>query len=255
VGRTQRQPPEIARLLRLGWRARFDDVESKSPAELRTALEGRNFSTTSTDPIALDDLLPLPIESEPRWRARRAATEVIADPSTWFVRYGDLVLPDQANAGALNGAALVPGLLRALTGEGPASDPLPSKLRGVAAKGGAGAVLTRLEIAGDLAGVQVESMLWVRLGDSPDAWQPAVKRLATVRTDQLRANADAAIKADPQVQAVFNLVEGLGLGEMTPEIKQRALSIGAATQQALNQAKAALNEELQAIAVPLSPGR
>lgn len=256
VARVERRSRREGRWLRLGWRAGFADVETMPVADLKTALEGRNFALDGDDFVSLEDLLPLPIESEERWRLRRAATEVKADRGAWFVRHGDMVLPERGSGQSLDLVALggignLSSLLRELTGEAPPEDPLPKALRTVAARGGVGAVVTQLTIAADLSGVEVASTLWVRVGDDPSSWKAAGSRTAEVRTEQLRRDAGANIAADPQVKAVFDLAEGLGLGQVTPEMKERALGIGAATQAALGQVRAAAQSDLDALAIPL----
>ena len=48
-------------------------------------LEGRGFDLKSEAPVTLDSLLPLPIEPDARWLARRAATEVTYDAGLRFL--------------------------------------------------------------------------------------------------------------------------------------------------------------------------
>ncbi len=253
VKSVERRPQATARLLRMGWKARFDDVESMEADDLKSALEGRNFPVEGDDPAAIDDLLPTPIESDARWLSRRAATEVVHDTGLRFIRHGNLVLPEGNAGAALGDLGGLSDLVGSVLGEPQAGDPLAPKLRALGEKGRVGAVLTRLEIAPDLAGVRVESVFLVRLG--PERWQPAATRSASVRTDELRADAGANIAADPQVQSVFSLFEGLGLGEVSPEMKQRSVAIGAATQQALGRARSGLQEELEALTLPVGAPR
>ena len=47
--------------------------------------------------------------------------------------------------------------------------------------------------------------------------------------NDLPANAGDGLADDPQVKAVFGVVESLGLGEVPPELKRRSLNMGAAT--------------------------
>ncbi|GIW87938.1 MAG: hypothetical protein KatS3mg108_2262 [Isosphaeraceae bacterium] len=258
VVKLERQPPEVARLLRLGWRAGFEDVETMTPDELRPALEGRNLPVRGEAAVAVDDLLPLAPEPEARWRLRRAASELLADRSGWFVRYGDTILADTAEGAArldpgalLGGLGQLRSLVRELTGESTTPDPLPARLQALAERGRVGAVVTRLEIGPDLASVTVTAEMWVHLGPGPEGWRAAGQRSATVQTDQVAANAGAALEADPRVRSAFQVVENLGLGQITPEIKQRALSVGAATQQALSRVREQAHADLEALAVDL----
>lgn len=249
VKSVDRRPPEQARLLRLGWRAGFADVETMAADDLKSALEGRNFPVAGDDPAAIDDLMPTPIETEARWRSRRAATEVEHDEGGRFVRFQGLVLPEGTPGEAVDAGPLVSGLLGSILGEAPAEDPLASHLRALAAKGRVGAVVTSLDLTPDLSGARVEVTLLVRLGR--DDWRPAVTRSAAVRADQLAPDAGANIPGDPQVKPLFDLVEGLGL----PGYSARMKGVGAATQQALGRARTEFQSDLDALALPAGESR
>jgi hypothetical protein len=136
--------------------------------------------------------------------------------------------------------------------QGQPVDPLTEKLTAVASRGRVGAVVTRLEIQPDFSNVTVESSLWVKIGAR---WTSFGSRAATVRPDELGQDAGKTIEADPQVQGAFRLVEGLGLGAIPGELKQRSVRFGAATEKALGMARAAFNQDLQALQLPvLEPG-
>ncbi len=109
--------------------------------------------------------------------------------------------------------------------------------------------MTRLELAPDMSQVSVEATFWVRAG--ADRWVPFSTRTATVRPDDVPANAGANIAADPQVQSAFSLVQALGLGHLAPELKERSLKMGAATQQALGTARGALSQDLNLLMLPV----
>jgi hypothetical protein len=260
IGRTEvraidRKPRKANRLLRLAWLSEFPDVESMSQADLTQGLEGRGFSTISEAPVAVDALLPIPLEDDAHWLIRRASTEVVNDPGGRILRYQGMVMDEPAAgeappAGAALNAAI--GGLKELLGGEPQADPLPGKLRDLATKGRVGAVVTRLEMAPDMASTVVETTLFVRQGDR---WNPAISRSSTIRPDDLPANAGDGIADDPQIKAVFGMVEGLGLGTIPPEMKRRSLNMGAATRQALGQAKGALDQELNATALSLEPAK
>lgn len=248
-----RRPPDLARLLRLGWRCNFRDTEEMAPADLKAAVEGRGFLPAGPDPVRLDDLLPMPVEPEARWLARRAATEVLNEPGLRFVRYQGLVLPEGQPVSTA-GAADALGALKGLLGEQPAEDPLAAITRKAAERGRIGLVLTALNMAPDFSEVKVESTLWVRSGSGPSPWQSAAARAATVRPDELKAEAGAELGADPQVQAALRIVEGLGLGAVDPGLKDRSLKVGAASRRALHQAQGALDGDLQEWAIPIEEG-
>ncbi len=128
-------------------------------------------------------------------------------------------------------------------------DPLFEKLQAIAARGRTGAVVTRLAIAPDMSGVTVESTMWVRTGG--ERWVIFGSRTATVRSDDLQAGAGQDLAEDPQVKSAFRMVETLGLGAIPPELKDRSLRIGAATQKALRTARAAFNQDLDALMLPV----
>jgi hypothetical protein len=259
IGRTEvktidRKPRKANRLLRLGWLSDFPDVETMPQSDLVQAVEGRGFSANSDAPVSVDSLLPIPLEDDVHWLIRRGATEIINDPGGRILRYQGMVMAEPAAgeappAGAALNAAI--GGLKELLGE-PQADPLPGKLHDLAGKGRVGAVVTRLDMAPDMSSTVVETTLWVRLGDR---WNPAISRSSTVRPDDLPANAGQDIAEDPQVKAVFGVVESLGLGTVPPEMKRRSLNMGAATRQALGQARGALDQELNAMALSLEPAK
>ncbi len=243
-----RRPADVARMLRQGWRAKFDDAETKPLEALKSALEGRGFALTDVDPAPIDAMLPIPIETEPHWRARRAATEVAHEPGLKFLRTRGLLLPESANGGGIDGAALGK-IMNNLLNDGPAEDPLSEKGREIAARGRVGMLVTRLDTAEDLSGVSVNITLYARI--SADRWEPAASRSVQVKADEA-ALADAGnIAADPQVSAVFKTVEGLGLA-VPDSLKQKSLAVGSATQKALGGARTAIQPDLDSLEISLA---
>jgi hypothetical protein len=143
--------------------------------------------------------------------------------------------------------------MRELTGEGPAEDPLLARLKAVAARGGIGVLVTRLAIESDLSGVEVTATLWVRATEDPGSWRTAGERTARVKTADVAAGAGQRMAADAQVKGVFEVFDALGLGQVSPEMKERALAIGAAAQMALGQVREMANADLNRLAVKLDP--
>ena len=251
VRRVVRRPKWATRLLLLGWKAGVEGVESMPRDALREALAGRGIAPNDRSPVTVDDLLLRPSESEASWRLRRAATEVAQEPGLWFVRAHGLVLPEGDPHGPGAAAFALTDLVNGLAGA-PGGDPLAARAREVAARGRIGLVVTGMETAPDLSSVQVEATLWVRTG--PDRWEPAISRRATVRPGDLPPDAGAPLAADPQVDAAFRLVEGLGLGEVSGEMKRVALNVGAAVRRANGLARSALGREIDAMAISLERG-
>jgi hypothetical protein len=256
----ERQPALAERLLRLAWLCNLPEPETMTLDRLKNALEDRGYAVDAigkTPPAALDRLLPPAPEPESAWLARRAATELSVDPDLRFIRFQDTVLPEPAPGqplGAMGLSTALSELKRLLDpDQGPQADPLAEKLKGVGARGRTGAIVTRLEISPDLSGVTVESTLWVRSGER---WLPYGSRNAMVRPEDVGGEAGKNLAADPQVQGAFKLVEGLGLGEISADLKDRSLKIGAATEKALGMARSAFNQDLDALALPvLEPAR
>ena len=258
VRELDRRPAAVERLLRLAWLSGLPDPETMPLDELKGALEARGYAVDAAgrgQTASLDRLLPPSPEPELTWRARRAATEVAVDSGLRFLRFQDMVIPDAPpGQQPLNNMALptIASELKRLLDPGPVQgrpDPVAAKLQSVAARSRVGAVVTGLAIAPDLSGVTVESTLWVR--DGGGRWVPFGSRSATVRPDDLKPEEGQGIAEDPQVQGAFRMVEGLGLGAIPPELKQRSLRIGAATQRALDLARSAFNQDLDALALPV----
>src|SRR5262249_16649302 len=128
-------------------------------------------------------------------------------------------------------------------------DPLAGKLRSVADRGRIGAVVTGLQIAPDLGGVTVETTFWVRA--TGGQWVAYGTRAPTARAGALGPGEGGGLAQDPQVKAAFGMVEALGLGSIPPELKQRSLRIGAATQKALGLARSEFNKDLDALMLPV----
>jgi hypothetical protein len=254
VKAVDRKSKKDNRMLRLGWLSNLPEVEAMPRDDLAQAIDGRGFSADAETPVSVDALLPIQPETDAHWMVRRAATEVVNDAGGRLLRYQGMILPEPAAgeappaAASLNAAL---GTLKELLGEAPV-DPLPGKLRELAGQGRAGVIVTRLELSPDFSTAAVETSLWARAGDR---WVPAIIRSTTVRPDDLPADAGAGLADDPQVKAAFGLFESLGLGEVPPELKRRSLSIGAATKMALGQARASLDGELNALALPLEAPR
>jgi len=245
-----------ARLLRLAWVSELKGPEGLPPESLADALEGRGFDPKGTAPVGIDNLLPPQAETDAAWLVRRGATEVLNDPGLKFLRFQGAVLPEPApgeGVNLANPAMALEGLKDllggGLGGGGNAEDPLAARLRGVAARGAVGAVVTALDLGGDGAEVRAEMTMWVR--HPGDRWTIAGTRSTRVRTDDLGADAGKDLASDPQIDAAFKMIESIGLGGVDPAIKRRALNSGAAVQRALAQTRTLANADLQALALPV----
>ncbi len=251
----ERRPAPVERLLRLGWICNLPEPESMAVDDIKTSLEARGYTvdaTARTQPASLDHLLPLAPEPEPRWLARRAATELAIDPDLRFIRFQDTVFPDPGAGQPLSAVGLstaISELKRLLDFDpGQQTDPFLDKLKIVAVRGRIGAAVTRLVIQPDMSSVTVETTLWAREGQQ---WFPFGSRNATVRPDDLAQEAGKELAEDPQIKGAFQVVELLGLGAIPADVKQRSLRIGAATEKALGMARSAFNQDLDELALPV----
>jgi hypothetical protein len=246
VRQVSRRPRQVAAHLRQAWRASLPDPESRPLADLLPALEGRGFAIAGNDPAPIDDLMPLQVESDPRWLLRRAATEVSREPALRYVRFGGLVLPQEEGgaAPAIDPQALLGPLLGELAGQ-PQADPLAAVQERLETQGRAGLLLTELQIDPDGRTIRAEASLHVRL--RPGHWVRAIVRPIETRTDQLPPEAAAPLAGDPRIQGLFRAVEGLGLGDRLPDLRLA----GGAALDAIGRARAALQHDLDALALPI----
>lgn len=257
VKAVSRRPLELGRRLRQGWLAGFAEVEAMAPEDLTSALEGRGFAVRGTELPLVDELLPIPLETDAQWQVRRAATEVSHERTLWFIRNEGLVLPE-TEPGAPAAATAALSSLTALLQDEP-GDPLQPRLRAAEAQGRSGLVVTRLEAGPDGSSVKVEMTLWARSGAS--RWASVGSRQAVVRADEVRPGAADQMAADPQIRAAFGIIESLGLGDVGEEARRRALKAGAATQMALGRARTDFALALEALVLPVdaaprpAPGR
>jgi hypothetical protein len=247
-----RQPAVSSRMLKLGWLCALPNAESMAPDALADALEGRGFAPNGDSVPSLSGLLPITQERDMEWLARRAATELAVDSGLRFIRYQDMILPDVKDGQPLAGLDLssaLSGLTKLLDPEQGKVDPLAASLKTVGDKGRVGAVVTSLELAADFSQVTVQTALWVRAGG--ERWVPFGSRSTSVRPDDVPHEAGQDLAGDPQVGRAFSLVESLGLGAIPPELKQRSLRMGAATQKALGTARSAISQDLEGLMLPI----
>jgi hypothetical protein len=241
-----------SRLLRLGWLAKLPNPEAMKIDALKDALEARGLDPTAPAPAPVDKLLPQAPETDATWLVRRAATEVSFDPGLRFIRYEGVVLPEpepgQPPAPGEGAGLLALSAIKDLLGENP-EDPLLPRLRQIEARGRSGAVVTRLQLEPDFSRVTAEIVLCVR--QAPGRWVPAGSRSARVMATDLGPDAGNGLAEDPQVSLAFRIVEAIGLGGVTPEMKRRALGLGAASQRALGLARSAAQADLSALELPV----
>ncbi len=156
-----------------------------------------------------------------------------------------LTIPIPGNALDLAaGARVAEGAVRGVLAAGQA-DPLQSKLEAVAARGRTGMILTRIILAADLATASAESTLFYNNGSN---WDRAVWRSQSLEVGSVPPVVTELVGADPQVKAVMNLIDSIGAGFVTPEMKERGLAVGTTVGGAVVLARTALVRALTELA-------
>lgn len=251
VAQTEPSGPLEEKLLRLGWRAGFADVETMSQDELTDSLTARGLDPARYREVAIDHLLPLARETEDQWRVRRAATEASREPGLNVIQSGGLVLPEGADLKAIGSLGLLSGLLRQLADDPLGErDPLEATREAASRRGRSGLLVTSLEMSPDLGSATVTRTLWVRGEDG--RWSRAIVRSANARASDARGA--EVLATDPQVKGILDVADALGLAGIDPSLKGRSLAMGAATQQALDQAREAFESALVGVRLEVDSG-
>ncbi len=246
----QRRGDQAARALRCAWLLGLPDPEASPLATLMDSIAGRGTLVEADDPVAIDRLLPPSLEPDDRWMLRRAATEVLNDEGLRFIRFGNTVLPEPAPGQAPDpslGPKLVEGTIKDVLTAGRV-DPLPERLHFIADRGRVGMMVTRIEIAADFGSVAAESTLYYR---GPGGWDRGGWRGSTVRVGEVPPFVVKAVASDPQVKALLDFVDSIGGGLVSPEMKQRGLTIGTTAGGAAVMARSALTRSLIGLALDL----
>ena len=246
----QKRGDQAARALRSAWLLGLPDPEMSPLATLSDSIAGRGTVLEDEDPVAIDRLLPPSAESDDRWLLRRAATEVLNDEGLRYVRFGNTVLPEPA-PGQVPDPALGPRLVEGTIKDvlsGGRVDPLPERLQGVAERGRVGMMVTRIEIAADFGSVAAESTLLYR---GQGGWDRGGWRSSTVRVGEVPPFVMNAVASDPQVKALLDFVDSIGGGLVSPQMKQRGLTIGTTAGGAAVMARSALTRSLVGLALDL----
>jgi hypothetical protein len=250
VATVQKRGDQATRALRAAWLLGLPEPETTPLATLVDSIAGRGMSMEGDDPFSVDRLLPLSIEPEDRWVLRRAATEVLNDDGLRFIRIGASVLPEPVPGQPPDpklGATLVDGTIRDVLAGGRA-DPLPGRLGGIGQRGRVGAMVTRIELAADLSSASAEAALYA---NGTGGWERGAWRSGSLRVGEMPPFVVTAVASDPQVKSLLDLVDSLGAGLVSPEMKQRGLAIGTTAGGAAIMARAALIKALTVLAFDL----
>ncbi len=242
------QMVETGRLLRLGWLAGLNDVETLPLDELTVALEPQT-RIRPDDPGRVDALLPLYPEGEERWRARRAATEVVFDPSLRYVRFRQLTLPEtgpNSDATPQTTSELIDSpagraAFAAIQGVSP-FDAIDELLDDIAGRGYVGAIISRVELGIDSDQVEAESTFWVC--QRGGRWTSLFTRRAVVASGASSlADRTPALEGSP-IKTTLQVLETVASAPSSPEVSQLRQRLGATAELALGKARAALDQEL-----------
>jgi hypothetical protein len=242
-----RRAKATARMLRQGWLSGFRNVETMTLDDLKSALEGRGFAIGSDEPVAIDRLLPIAVEPEPLWLARRAATEATQDPGLRYIQFNNLLIAEPEPGQAVDMAAAtatIGSVAKLLNGQ---SESIGDQLRPVAERGRVGAIVTEQKLSPGLDGVEVTMTLWVRNGNR---WVPFGSQTSRVRSAELKPDETDAIANNPQIQSIFQTLSTIGFGPDAPT-KRLTVNVGAATRKALGATRSAFNDSLATLVLPI----
>jgi hypothetical protein len=106
-------------------------------------------------------------------------------------------------------------------------------------------ILTKIVIAPDLTTASAESTLYFYNGSN---WDRAVWRSQRLEVGTVPPIVVSMVAADPQVQAVMNLIDSVGAGFVSPEMKERGLVVGTTVGGAVVLARTALIRALTGLA-------
>ncbi len=246
-----RKDPQTAQLLRLGWLARIDDVESLSVNELTDVLSIQG-QIPLNDPAAVDALLPLYPESESNWRMRRAATETALEPALRFVQFREFVLAesDPSDSDPDNVTALLDspagrdafGAIQAVKPD----DPLQERFALVESRGRIGLMMSHVRFNIDSDRAEADTTLWVRQADGH--WVSVLTKSGSARTNE---PADARPVAGAPVKTALLILESVASRPASPEESRERQRAGAAGERALARAREALWRDLRPTFLPI----
>ncbi len=247
VSAVERRSQSAAQALKSAWLLGLAEPELMPSARLKDLIADRGFSREGDESIALDRMLPPTLEPEDRWLLRRAATEVLHDENLRYIRFGSSVLPEPVPGQPIDpatAATLVEGTIRDVLGVG-AGDALPLRFRAAAARDRVGLVVTSIEIAPDLGSAAAESILYYRRGSD---WGRSIWRSQRLEVGAVPPVVVSLVAHDPQVKAVMNLIDAIGAGFVSPQMKERGLIVGATVGGAVVLARTALVRSLMGLA-------
>ena len=243
----QQQSEQRHRIAAAAWRHGLKDVSTRSANALRRELQTKQI-LWENEPIDLSHEIPVTTQSAAEFAARRALVEhqlreavEFQGTDRFLIRKGDAVAAAANVWGqVLNGGNSINQLLNELdlpearltTGEASAANQRDKSTRGAVEKaekeGFYGVLITRMNPDYTSPDINVECEFWAK--KAPGKWIPVASfRARTLLDDQTQQDIDA-LRDDPQIQQLSNIIGNLKVGDA--KMLDKALRYGAATQQA-----------------------
>lgn len=226
VRRAYRPQQRLRQLAAVAWELHVPDVESTRFADLEAAVAALDPQWEQRK-IDLSDQLPAGGSiTDEDWAAREAIVEHhLLEPPVEFQGTGDLILPVQANqpadAQAILSSLLEQSSLLGGLGDGQVSD-WRTRATSEAERAGRNSVrVTRVMHDLEQDRISVECILLGRVVPSKESsrnvppqqseWRTAWKKNLTASARNPRPGALDQVRADPQVQAIMEATQALGL--------------------------------------------
>jgi len=243
IRRVFRKPAADRRLAAAAWELKLSDVENRGASSLLAEVREHGVKLDTHQPD-LSDRFGLLAQTDEQWQARKALVEYkfLREPA--FQGMGAVLVRVGARGQAADLAQLVPeliqerlqGQLAELLGgsQGQQSaehqqTAIKKALADLPAEEFTGCQITVLDHDAGLRQVRVTGWFFVRFSEGAwrEIWQTAITAdPANVSPERLED-----LKADPQIQGIEKVFDGLGLGG-SGDVLETALRFGAATQEA-----------------------
>ena len=242
------QPAENRRIAMLAWRERFEDVETRTAADLEKQLRALKIDPAADVPN-LADRIPGRDQSENEWLARRALVEYLLVSPLDFQGMGKAYVRTDGGAGKVGLEKLLPELIpqllqdqiggqladllqepglgrgRRKAGRGKTEPDFSSAIRETESAGVRGFRLTTLDLNLQRKQARVEVRFIAKLGAGK--WQTVWSHSVSGDTSKPRPDLRRQIENDPQISEALKLVKSLGLG--AGDQLGTAMNFGAAT--------------------------
>lgn len=256
------QPIERQQIAAFAWQDQLNDVTITSAKQLKQQLQDRK-GTLDEARLAIAQQLPASDLTDTQWENRKAMFEYVALRQMEYQGHGDLLLDVNDATSTLDVGQLLNSVLSGENGNLPGNDlveigrelGLPefqnltqttkdwrAKITAKADRNGFRSILIKRSLPSatpDLAEVEV-----IFLAKSGDQWQTLKTVRGSAKVSDQTEDHIARIAADPQVEAVTTIMQGLGLAADNG-LLQQAITQGAAVEQASREANQQMGIFLQ----------